>query len=366
MTKILVVDNGKDDDRDALALGLVQDRFLVETATSDREAVDLGAWWQPDVLVTDCILGSVRGLKVAETLRLLKPEMSLILTTRFSSMDLAREARKLEATALLEKPFDLELLAHAVEAAAARPASGRPPSVAVIGIGVDGEIIFASPKARRLLGPVGNGSGTTRLQDVLGPGVRSMLRCATEEWQEVASRKDPSRVWQIRARSTPEVTGYLAVLLEGERFLAQPSENQRYYSDEALVRLLLDLPAEHQPSWPFGFEQRALVIDGSDNFRDLAAAELEQADAIWHSTGSSCDALRLLVHDPGIRVVILDYQMLAADARLIEKLRAHGSGEVVIVGQSLEDHRRAFAARGVDCFVRKPWSIDELIQALTD
>ena len=69
--------------------------------------------------------------------------MSLVVTTRFNSMDLTREARKLEAAAVLEKPLDPQLLTHAVEAAAARPASGQLPAVAVIGTSPDGEILFA-------------------------------------------------------------------------------------------------------------------------------------------------------------------------------------------------------------------------------
>ena len=365
MTKILVVDDEKDDCEE-LAFSLIRHGFQTESVTSGREAVDLGVWLRPDVLVTGCILGQLRGLKVAEALRLARSDMALVLTARFSSMDLAREARKLEAVAVLEKPFEMEHLVHAAEAAAAHPAKERPSTVAVIGIDPGGEIILANPKARRLLASAGNGWGVTRLQDVFGPGVRHILRRATEEWQEVSARDDPSRVWQIRARSTPEVTGYLAVLLEGDRFLAQPGEDRRYYSDEALVRLLLDLPAEHRPRWPFEAEQRALVIDGSDNFRDLAGAEIERANAVWHSTNSPCDALRMLVLDPGIRVVILDYQVLAADAGLVERLRARRSGKVVIVGQSLEDHRPAFAAQGVDRFVRKPWKLDELIRTLTE
>ncbi len=90
---------------ETLQLALTQRGFRVETATKGRDALDLGAWFRPDVLVADWILDRIHGLKVAETLRLVKPDLSLIPMTGFSSADLEVEARKLDAFALLEKPF---------------------------------------------------------------------------------------------------------------------------------------------------------------------------------------------------------------------------------------------------------------------
>lgn len=362
MTKILVVDDDENHCRQ-LALALTDHGFRVETANSGREAIDLGAWSRPDIMIADWILDEITGLKVAETLRLVKPDLSFILMTGFSSTRLEREAWELEAFALLEKPLELEEMLRTATDAAAMPAVDRPSPVAVLGTLPDGEIAFANPKARKLLASTRAGSQATRIQELLGQDARRKLRLATREWQEVEALADEPIAWQVRARSAPTTQGSLMVLLEGEQFLAQPDPEQRYYETEVLAQLLLDTPAAAQPRWPFAIESRALVVDASDLFCHLAVTEFERAGAICHSASDAGSALQILQRDPGINVILLDEQVLTETPELIDELRDLRP-EAVIAGQSLDRYQYAFAARGVDRFLRKPWELEDLLLLL--
>jgi DNA-binding NarL/FixJ family response regulator len=70
--------------------------------------------------------------------------------------------------------------------------------------------------------------------------------------------------------------------------------------------------------------------------------------------------------DNGIGVVLLDYELpddnTAALASELEAVRPH----VRIVGTSGRDHRADFLQLGVSRYIQKPWTIDDLIDAVAD
>lgn len=362
MTDVLIVDD-EPGYCDMLQLALTRRGFRVETATNSRDAIDLGAWFRPDVLVADWILDGSHGLKVAETLRLVKPDLSLVLMTGFSLDDLELEARALEAFALLEKPFEMEHLVETIEAAAAHPAGDRPSPVATLGASHDGEIVFANPRARELLAGTRAGPDAERIDEIFRRDARRKLLGAAEEWQELEALADEPTAWQVRARLAPGSPGRLLVLLEGEQFLAQLDDEPHRYGNELLVRLLLDIPPELPPRWPYEPEERALVIDSSDMFRPLAVEEIELAGATCLAASGPNAALRMLQF-LNVKVIILDAEVSAARPGFIEHLRDLRP-DAVLVGQSLDRRPDAFAAHGIDGFLRKPWEIEELIRVLT-
>lgn len=88
-----------------------------------------------------------------------------------------------------------------------------------------------------------------------------------------------------------------------------------------------------------------------------------------HAAGDYREALRLFQSDPGITVVILDYEMPDAyqpyiDIQtLTETFRSVRKG-VCIIGTSGVDRTANFERVGVKLFLKKPWRMDELIKLL--
>ena len=367
MTKVLIVDDHIDY-REELEFALSRRGFEVATAASGRTAIDIGAWFRPDVLVADWVLvDQIHGIQVAETLRLLTPDLPLVLMSGFASPDLEFEARQVEVFRLIEKPFSLDRMIRAVGAAAASDHKTlRSKPVGVIEIDSRGQILFASPRAYGFFAETG-GSGTCRhLRDFLDHIDIAKLDAAEEEWIDVEphrkprSSADPSLHWQVRSRSLPQTGTRLLVLHKG--CLRLVDHRRDYYSSNFLVRLLLDIPEHHKPRWPL--EGRALVIDDSEMFRRLAAAEIERASGFCHSVNSYSASLEVLRGDPAIEVIIVDHRVLTNTAgEMVESFKAL-SPNVLIAGQSLENDRHAFASHGVDHFLPKPWQIEELITLL--
>ena len=368
MTKVLIVDN-QIDYREELEFALTRRGFEVATAASGREAIDIGAGFRPDVLVADWVLvDQIHGIQVAETLRLLTPDLPLLLMSGFASADLEFEARQIEVFQLIEKPFSLERMIRAGGAAAASDHKTlRSKPVGIIEIDRRGEIAYVSPRACDFLSETVGSDRPRHISELLTSRDITKLDKADQEWVDVKPRVatrarggHPSH-WQIRSRALPRVGTRLLVLHKG--CLRLVDDRRGHYSSEFLVRLLLDAPEHHQPRWPL--TGRALVIDDSELFRRLATTEIERASGFCHSANSYDASIEVLRGDPGIEVIIVDHQVLSNSAGEIVKSFKALSPNALIAGQSLENHRHAFASHGVDHFLPKPWQIEELISLLT-
>jgi len=120
MTKILIVDDERAC-RESLRLLLSLENFDVETAADGREALQIGSSFTPDVLIVDWLLGERRdGLKLAEAIRQLNPNVEAIVVSGYLSDDLEAEIERLPSTQYLAKPFRPEELMAAVGRAAER------------------------------------------------------------------------------------------------------------------------------------------------------------------------------------------------------------------------------------------------------
>jgi len=78
-------------------------------------------------------------------------------------------------------------------------------------------------------------------------------------------------------------------------------------------------------------------------------------------------ALRLLRGHPEIKVAVIDYHMKENEdvAVLVEGIRA-ARPDVTLVGNSSMCRGEAFATLGVERFLLKPWTPDDLFHLLSD
>ena len=91
--------------------GLV--RILIEGLTAEESRA-------PDLIITDVRMPGFTGLEVLARLRREQWTTPVILITAFGDAQLHRDALRLGAACVLNKPFELEELRGAVEAALAR------------------------------------------------------------------------------------------------------------------------------------------------------------------------------------------------------------------------------------------------------
>ena len=104
---ILVVD----DDAlfaDTLARALGRRVYSVDTATTPDAALALVQARRPDAAILDLKLAEASGLAMIRPLKVLNPEMRILLLTGYASIATAVEAIKLGATHYLPKPADTD------------------------------------------------------------------------------------------------------------------------------------------------------------------------------------------------------------------------------------------------------------------
>lgn len=118
MARILVVDD-ESNIRMMLKLALRHVGHSVETAADGDEALERfgaeGTGW--DLILLDQRMPGREGLEVLKAMRVRRPDTRIILITAFGTFDLADEAIRAGASDFLRKPFTVEMLRGAVDAA---------------------------------------------------------------------------------------------------------------------------------------------------------------------------------------------------------------------------------------------------------
>ncbi|MEW6610905.1 MAG: response regulator [Patescibacteria group bacterium] len=105
MARILVVDN-EQEIRDLSADMLRIEGYIVDTAKYGDEALEDAECNDYDLALVDLVLpGDLNGLDVIEKLRSMAPDMRIIATTGFGSVDIANKAVKAGANEFMTKPF---------------------------------------------------------------------------------------------------------------------------------------------------------------------------------------------------------------------------------------------------------------------
>ncbi len=91
--------------------------YTVETASTGAEGLEKVAAVRPQVLILDLRLPDTDGLTVLRHARRIDPLLQVIMITAYGEIPMAFEAGKLDAVSFLRKPYEMEDIELAVEAA---------------------------------------------------------------------------------------------------------------------------------------------------------------------------------------------------------------------------------------------------------
>ena len=115
MKSILIVD---DESRllQSIQAGLksCQDKFSVLTALNGREAIDVLAGQQVDLVVTDLRMPEVDGFELLAHISQIYPFLPTIVMTAFATPEIEERISSAGSFVLLEKPLDFDRLAEAI------------------------------------------------------------------------------------------------------------------------------------------------------------------------------------------------------------------------------------------------------------
>ena len=372
--------------RELLESALRSHGYETRAAGSGREAIEVAVRFRPHILVADWMLRNhYHGLHVAETVRLMQPELQTILVTGFGSRDVGYDATQIRVFDLIHKPFDFGRLLQTLDnAVGSPPPVVAPPPFAVLEVDAALRIVHRNARLRELLAGVPE---PVTLDACFTPGGIPDFEAARHEWQASVLRS--GHPVMVRARAWSDRPGYLLVLLpfrgERPRFPAPDPplpvsvrgdegtadellyRNSSYYGADFLVRALLDLgPPGRLPEMVHG---RALVVDGVTRSRRAAVRRIEHAGVLCHSADELLLARRLIEHDPGIELVLLDHELLRESSPGVEirewLAAVRGEGvERLLVGQAPEDRREELRRLGVERFVTSSWDVSEVLAVL--
>ncbi|SPP64333.1 sigma-54-dependent transcriptional regulator [Nitrospira lenta] len=103
--------------REAFALRLNDQGYVVQTADSGEEAFALLRSFEPDILILDLVMPNLSGLDVLARVKQMSPHLLVILLTARGTVKDAVEATKLGAFDFVAKSIDMEDLHHALRRA---------------------------------------------------------------------------------------------------------------------------------------------------------------------------------------------------------------------------------------------------------
>ena len=131
------------------AYGFSVDTYEEGRVLLDRLEADSG--YRPRLLVQDIHMPGLNGIEVLRKVRVLRPELPVVVMTAYGSIDSAVETIKMGAYDYITKPFPQETLIAAVEKALERETlliENRRLKEELISTTVPGEIVFVSSKYR--------------------------------------------------------------------------------------------------------------------------------------------------------------------------------------------------------------------------
>jgi two-component system response regulator HydG len=114
--KVLIVDDDKSM-CELLAEGLVQHGYQTRWSASAHEALAQLAEHNFDVVLTDINMRDMSGLELCQKATEAHPQLPVIVITAFGSMETAVQAIRVGAYDFITKPFDIEVVAIAIERA---------------------------------------------------------------------------------------------------------------------------------------------------------------------------------------------------------------------------------------------------------
>jgi DNA-binding NtrC family response regulator len=115
-SRILIVDD-EAVVREGVRRILENDRYTVEACASGRAALDLLQVKDFNMVITDLKMPGMGGLEVLKTIKILQPEIPVIIITGYSTVDTAVDAMKNGAIDYIAKPFTPDQLIEKVDKA---------------------------------------------------------------------------------------------------------------------------------------------------------------------------------------------------------------------------------------------------------
>ena len=115
-TKVLVVDD-EAVIREGVKRILENSGFEVETCASGRLALEMIQEKDFELVITDLKMPGMGGMEVLKTIKILQPEVPVIVITGYSTVDTAVEAMKNGAVDYVAKPFTPDALMEKVDKA---------------------------------------------------------------------------------------------------------------------------------------------------------------------------------------------------------------------------------------------------------
>lgn len=355
MARILIVED-EEGFRRQLELGLSALGHEIRCASNGREGVDVGARFRPDLLVTDWMLkDDIHGLHVIQVLRAVLTDLKAILITGFASTELRHNVDSSGITQFIEKPFTLEQIRKAVEnALTGSYQTGRPATLAVVEITIDGRIRHANDAALDLFDETEAGRGVRNFSELFPAGAAPDLDQALDDWKVAHPAAHRRIAWHLRTQEPDEHGSRLVILRRGDgpQYVGLP-----------LIEMLLGVVSPRYAQWPF--DGRVVIIEADATTRKWLVTTIENAGAGCYAVESVDQAVPLLGTDEGLEFAVLDYNTAGPDpSDAIEQMRAVRP-DVILIGSSLDDRREAFARLGVTLFLQQPWRAADLINLLT-
>ncbi|ELI5736405.1 response regulator [Vibrio fluvialis] len=96
--------------REVLIEALTLESFAVTACDNAEDALDIAAKQPFDLALFDVVMGGMTGIDALTTLRRLQPNIGIIITTAFATVDIAVDSMKKGADEFLTKPFNLAAL----------------------------------------------------------------------------------------------------------------------------------------------------------------------------------------------------------------------------------------------------------------
>lgn len=108
-----------------LATHITDQRYVVETASSGHEAVEVILRDKPDLVILDVTMPGMNGVEVLRFIRATHPTLPVIMLTGNEDARVAGQTLKMGVVAYAPKPLNFQYLEHLIAAALEPPQGPR-------------------------------------------------------------------------------------------------------------------------------------------------------------------------------------------------------------------------------------------------
>jgi DNA-binding NtrC family response regulator len=111
-------------------------------------------------------------------------------------------------------------------------------------------------------------------------------------------------------------------------------------------------------------DAEVILVDADPAYRKLMAMRLCRGGLICHTFSSPSEVIEFLNGPRGIKLVIMDHEAASHNGGMLLKLVRTKLPHAAVVGSSATNRRLAFQAIGVEHFLQKPWTEEDLRRIL--